>query len=99
MASGMARLPAPIASGDTLSAKMLKLGFSDGGARLDPTSVLNYAGEAVLPGGAQALARVEVNPVDCAHINVTVVCSLNAVASEEVRSWLVGGLSFLALVL
>lgn len=98
VASAMARLPAPVASGDALSAKMLKLGFSDGGARLDPTSVLNYAGETVLPGGGQALARVEVNPADCAHINVTVVSNLSVLASEEVRSWVVGGLSFLALV-
>lgn len=98
LASGMARLPAPIASGDALSGKMLKLGFSDGGARLDPTSVLNYAGETVLAGGTQALARVEVNPADCAHINVTILSSLSAAVSEEVRNWVVGGLSYLALV-
>ena len=97
LASGMARLPAPVASGEALSGKMLKLGFSDGGTRLDPTSELNYAGETVLPGGGQALARVEVNPADCAHINVTVVSNLTVLASEEVRSWVVGGLSFLAL--
>ncbi|NJR41886.1 MAG: hypothetical protein HC767_03750 [Akkermansiaceae bacterium] len=94
----MARLPAPVASGEALSAKMLKLGFSDGGARLDPTNALNYAGQAELSGGVQALARVEVNPADCAHINVTVVSSLSSVVSEEMHGWVVGGLSFLALV-
>ena len=77
---------------------MLKLGFSDGGACLYPTGVLKYVESSVTPGGAHALARVEVNPADAAHINVTVVSSMSAVVSEEVRSWIVGGLSFLALV-
>ena len=97
LAAGMARLPAALLSGDVLAARMARLGFSDGGTRLDPTSPLNYAGQAVLAGGAAALTRVEVNPVDSAHINVTVVTERGAAVAQEMRQWIMGGLAFFAL--
>lgn len=96
-ASGMSRLPAALPSGEALAVRLARLGFSDGGARLDPTNQLNYAGQAMLAGGAAALARVEVNPVDPAHINVTVVTGRGAAVAEQVRQWIVEGLTFFAL--
>lgn len=97
LAAGMARLPAALPNGDVLAARMARLGFSDGGTRLDPTSPLNYAGQTMLAGGAAALTRVEVNPVDSTHINVTVVTERGAAEAQEMRQWIMGGLAFFAL--
>lgn len=97
VATGMSRLPAALPSGDVLTGRMARLGFSDGGTRLDPTSPLNYAGQAVLAAGDSVLTRVEVNPVDSAHINVTVVSERGAAVAAEMRQWIVGGLTFFAL--
>jgi hypothetical protein len=95
-ASESVRLPRRVPSGAALAQSMASLGFSDGGARLDPTSELNFAGSCHSgPATGEVLVRVEVNPAEAGEVHVTAVSPAPGLALVF-RDWVTGGLAHLA---